>query len=106
MNEKNVKTTETEPSSSIQRYSYQLTINNPVDHGFSHDKIKKTLVKDFTTLRYFCMADEMGTCYHTHIYAVFTSRVRLKKVKKSFPPAHIEMCIRDRTEALRVSFLL
>lgn len=106
MNEKNVKTTETEPSSSIQRYSYQLTINNPVDHGFSHDKIKKTLVKDFTTLRYFCMADEMGTCYHTHIYAVFTSRVRLKKVKKSFPPAHIEIAhgtAKDNVEYIKKS---
>ena len=82
---------EPELKSTIQRFAYQLTINNPVDHGFSHEEIKSKLINDFTTLKYFCMTDEKGTCDHTHIYVVFTSRVRLSKVKKSFPCAHIEV---------------
>ena len=52
-----------------QRNAYQLTINNPLDYGFDHLTIKKTLVENFTTLRYFCMADEIGKReHHIHIY--------------------------------------
>ena len=82
---------EPELKSTIQRFAYQLTINNPVDHGFSHEEIKSKLINVVSTLKYFCMFDEKLTCDHTHIYVVFTSRVRLSKVKKSFPCAHIEV---------------
>ena len=34
----------TEQKSNIQRYSYQLTINNPVDHGYTHEVIKSELI--------------------------------------------------------------
>ena len=80
-------------SSNIQRNAYQLTINNPDDNGYTHSAIKEELISAFTTLRYFCMADEIGEkgTYHTHIYVVFNSRVRWSKIKKSFPLAHIEV---------------
>ena len=66
-----------------QRNAYQLTINNPLDYGFDHLTIKKTLVENFTTLRYFCMADEIGKegTPHTHLYVYFNSRVRFSTVK-------------------------
>ena len=75
-----------------QRDAFQLTINNPKEHGFTHDAIKEILVKNFTTLDYFCMADEIATTgtYHTHIYVHTTSRVRWSKYQKHFPGAHIE----------------
>ena len=75
-----------------QRNAYQLTINNPLEYGFDHLTIKKTLVENFTTLRYFCMADEIGKegTPHTHLYVYFNSRVRFSTVKKNFPSAHIE----------------
>ena len=75
-----------------QRNAYQLTINNPLDYSFDHLTIKKTLVENFTTLRYFCMADEIGKegTPHTHLYVYFNSRVRFSTVKKNFPSAHIE----------------
>ncbi len=44
-------------------------------------------------MKYFCMGDEIaetGT-YHTHVYVVFSSRVRWKTVQKHFPGAHIEI---------------
>lgn len=69
---------------------YQITINNPTLYGFSHDKIKELLITNFKTLSYFCMADEQGSTYHTHIFVYFTSRVRFSKVKKHFSNAHIE----------------
>lgn len=77
----------------VQRNAFQLTINNPVEYGYTHEKIKETLIMNFTTLKYFCMADEIGGqgTYHTHIYVVFSSRVRWSKVKKNFDEAHIEI---------------
>lgn len=77
-------------SKDSQSFMYQITINNPIDYGFTHEKIKENLVTDFKTLEYFCMADEKGTTFHTHIFVCFTSRVRFSKVKKSFPESHIE----------------
>lgn len=77
----------------IQRNAYQLTINNPKEKGLTHERIKEILIKSFKTLRYFCMSDEIGEngTYHTHVYVVFTSRVRWSKVKKHFEEAHIEV---------------
>ena len=77
----------------VQRNAFQLTINNPSEHGLEHQKIKDILITNFTTLQYFCMADEIGKngTYHTHLYIVLTSRVRISKVKKHFPSAHIEV---------------
>ena len=44
----------------LQRGAFFLTINNPIEHGFSHDEIKRILVENFKTLVYFCMSDEIG----------------------------------------------
>lgn len=71
---------------------YQLTLNNPADKGYSHQKIIDILRSNFKTLSYFCMADEQGSCYHTHVFVVFVSRVRFSMIKRYFPEAHIEKC--------------
>lgn len=77
----------------VQRNAFQLTLNNPLDKGYDHNKIKDVLTTDFTTLRFFCMADEISTTGtpHTHLFLYFNSRVRFSKVKKSFSEAHIEV---------------
>lgn len=77
-------------ASDSQSHRYQLTINNPVENSLSHDTIKKILVENFSTFTYCCMADERGSCPHTHVFACFSSRVRFSKIKKHFPTAHIE----------------
>lgn len=74
----------------LQSNKFQITINNPVQHGYTHDTISQTLVSKFKTLLYFCMADEQGKQYHTHIFVCFSSRVRFSTLKKQFPHAHIE----------------
>jgi hypothetical protein len=76
----------------IQRSKWQLTINNPETNGFNHLEIRKTLIDNFPTLKYFCMADEKGEegTPHTHVFIALTSRVRFNKLKKHFPTAHIE----------------
>ena len=75
-----------------QSNSYQLTINNPVAKGWTHDRIKSVLVNNFKTFYYACMADERGETYHTHLFVYFKSRVRFSTVKSHFPEAHIEAC--------------
>ena len=75
-----------------QSNMYQITINAPSEKGYSHNKIIDILKNNFKTLLYFCMADEEGSTYHTHVFIVFSSRVRFSTIKKHFPEAHIEKC--------------
>ena len=71
---------------------WQLTINNPIDKGFTHKKIKE-LLSEFSSLKYWCMSDEIGEngTFHTHIYFYLDSASRFSTVKNRFPEAHIEM---------------
>ena len=85
--------TKKKPVIDKQRNAFQLTINNPLKYGYDHNAIKKKLLENFSTIRYFCLADEIGEqgTPHTHIYACFNSRVRFSKIKRYFPEAHIEI---------------
>lgn len=79
-----------EPSEKTTSHrKYNVTINNPDQHGFSHSDIAEAL-QSLKGLIYYCMADEEGETYHTHIFAAFSSVVRFSTMKRSFPPAHIE----------------
>ena len=71
---------------------YQLTINNPCDHGFTHENIKNNL-NGFSSVIYWCMCDELGEqeTPHTHIYVVFKNAVMFTTLQKQFYGAHIEM---------------
>ena len=69
---------------------YQLTINNPIEKGFSHDEINK-IMKSHPYL-YYCLCDEVGEqkTPHTHIFMCFENAVGFSTIKKRFPPSHIE----------------
>ncbi|HAS79036.1 MAG TPA: replication protein [Ruminococcus sp.] len=73
---------------------YQLTLNNPVEKGFTHDEIKK-LIKEFKSCVYWCMCDEQGLeekTPHTHMYIVFSSAVRFSRIQSVFnKQVHIEI---------------
>lgn len=71
---------------------WQLTINNPIEKGFSHDKIKLEL-ETMRSVVYWCMSDEIGASgtYHTHIYIHGREAIRFSTVKKRFDCAHFEM---------------
>ncbi len=75
-----------------QSRKFQLTINNPADTGFSHDKIKELLVTRFSSFEYGAMSDEIGEqgTPHTHVFISFHSPVRFSMIKKHLPTAHIE----------------
>jgi hypothetical protein len=71
---------------------WQLTLNNPEKHGYTHEFIREILSK-FKTTAYWCMADETGEegTPHTHLYIAFKNGVRFSTLKNKFPKTHIEM---------------
>lgn len=72
---------------------WQLTFNNPQEHGWTHEKIREVL-RTFKTMCYWCMADEIGAGEHTpHIHLFINlapSNCRFSTLKSKFPGAHIE----------------
>ncbi len=79
--------------SDTQKNMYQLTINNPLEKGYTHEHIFELFRSHFKTLTYMCLADEQGASFHTHIFVFFSSRVRFSMLKRHFPHAHIEACL-------------
>lgn len=69
---------------------YQLTFNSPIEKGWTHEHILEVMRNNFKTLVYICMADEQGSCFHTHVFVVFASRVRFSMIKRHFIHAHVE----------------
>lgn len=72
-----------------QSKKWLLTINNPAEKQLNHEAIKDML-KQFQGLTYFCMADEQGETYHTHLFFVCRTATRFSTVKRRFPTAHID----------------
>ena len=72
---------------------WQLTFNNPEEHGWTHDKIREVL-RSFKTMAYWCMADEIGAeekTPHTHLFINLSpSNCRFSTLKNKFPGALIE----------------
>ena len=72
---------------------WQLTFNNPAEHGWTHDRIREVL-RTFPTMCYWCMADEIGAneqTPHTHLFInLAPSNCRFSTLKSKFPTAHIE----------------
>ena len=67
---------------------WQLTFNNPQEHGWTHDKIRETL-RSFKSMAYWCMADEIGAeekTPHTHLFINLSpSNCRFSSLKNKFP---------------------
>lgn len=70
---------------------YQLTFNNPTEHGYTHEVIKTTL-STFSNCIYWCMCDEIGAeqTPHTHLYIAFKNPVEFSTMQQRFFGAHIE----------------
>ena len=69
----------------IQRQAFLLTINNPQKYDMGHERIKQNLVMNFPTLKFFCMADEIGEqgTYHTHVYMILYMD-KIEKIRQAF----------------------
>ncbi len=81
----NINNTNPQPKKDTRSRKYLMVINNPLDKGFTHDKIKEKL-NERDGLVYYCMSDEIGEqgTPHTHIYVVFKSPVRFSTLLESF----------------------
>lgn len=66
-----------------------LTINNPVEKGFTHERIREELAK-LKSVVYWCMSDETGAegTHHTHIYLAAANAIRATTIGNSFTGAH------------------
>lgn len=76
----------------VQGRKWQVTINNPLEHGFDHEKIKAAL-HQFKGLLYFCFCDEEGDeckTRHTHVFFVLRNPCTAERVNKLFPNFHRE----------------
>ena len=71
---------------------YLLTINNPLDHGITDDKIKQELITDKT--KYMCYCHEIGEkgTPHVHVYVVFENPRDTQSIMNKFNMnAHIDI---------------
>ena len=70
---------------------YQLTLNNPEKHDWTHEYIRNAL-DTFSSLVYWCMCDEIGEegTPHTHLFIVFKNAVEFTALQKPFYGAHVE----------------
>lgn len=75
-----------------QSRKWQITINNPVEKGFTHDRLKEIL-SGMKSVIYWCMADEIGEngTYHTHLYLQGRGGINFSTIKKRFDGGHFEM---------------
>ena len=71
---------------------FLLTINNPIDHGYTHECLR-AILSEFSGVRYWCMCDEVGEkgTPHTHLYVVFKNCVMFETILKRFYGAHIDI---------------
>lgn len=71
-----------------------LTINNPVEKGYTHDKLIE-IMEQFKGVTYYCMSDEIGLetkTYHTHLFMYAPNGVRFSTIQKRIPNCHIDYC--------------
>lgn len=72
---------------------YLLTINNPVEHGFTRDVLHNTL-NGLKSCMYWCMGDERGLeqgTYHMHLYLAFRNPAEFAMIQERFYGAHIDI---------------
>ncbi len=75
-----------------QSRKWQITINNPIEKGYTHEKIKQ-IIEEIKPIVYWCMSDEIGEneTFHTHLYIACSSGVRFSTIKNKFDGGHFEM---------------
>ena len=68
---------------------FQLTFNNPKEHAFEHEMIRHIL-QEISGIVYWCMCDEEGSTYHTHLYVAFENAKEFSMMQRRFYGMHIE----------------
>lgn len=78
-----------ETTSNTQSRKWLMTINNPIDKGWTHEKLKSELQK-MPSIIYWCLADEENETYHTHIYIAMDNQIRRRTLEKKFIGGHFD----------------
>lgn len=79
----------------------QVTCNNPIEKGFTSEKIKETMNRWKTEYYCFCFeTGEEGT-YHFHLYCYFKNPQSIKTISKAFGNAHIETVLNSSSQQNR-----
>ena len=76
-----------------QSRKWLLTLNNPLEKGFTHEHIREEML-NIKPCIYYCMSDEVGgkeKNHHTHIFVTCSSALRFSTIKNRFPIAHIDL---------------
>lgn len=78
-----------------------LTINNPIEKGYTHQILVDKLAS-MNNVLYYCMSDEVGAqgTDHTHLFVCFASARKFSTMKNLFNGAHFDvargLCIQNR----------
>lgn len=79
----------------------QVTCNNPLEKGFTADKIKEAMQRWKTEYYCFCFeTGEQGT-YHFHLYIKFKNPQLVSTVSKAFANSHIEVIYNSSSQENR-----
>lgn len=107
--DQNQTDTDTKPSEKQQiKYVYDkqqkaffMTLNNPTHYGYDHDSIIDIVHAKFKNRIYWCMCDEQGSTYHTHVYILLSKKKRWSSVQNAFKHAHIEESVNGSPQQCR-----
>ncbi len=78
-----------------QGRKWQVTINNPLEHGFTHDRIIEIMSNVRGKSLYWCMCDEEGDeceTLHTHVFIYRGSPFTARQIDNLFPKMHRDAC--------------
>ena len=72
---------------------WQVTINNPIDKGYTREAIREKVASLSSTV-YWCISDEVGAggTPHVHFFLAFANAVRFSTLLRLFEGGHFEMC--------------
>ena len=77
-------------SKDTQSRKWQLTINNPEEHGINSSSLTDILATVAHDYSCFCYERGHEGTLHIHLYICSKSPIRFSRIKKLFPSAHIE----------------
>lgn len=75
----------------VQSRKWIITINNPLEHHFSHEEIRSVLDSVHGASLYWCMCDETGDeceTLHTHVFIYRSSPFIVRQIAALFPNMH------------------
>lgn len=76
-------------NANTQSRKWLITINNPIDKGWTHEALKNTL-QEMPTIIYWCMSDEENQTFHTHLFMVSKTPMKRKQLDNAFVGGHFD----------------